>query len=148
MNSGTSELGAVVDLAEFADELSGSIESMTALQNGNDRMDLAVARSGENGGAISQKGPSSTVGRGLDDIIAEIPVTLKVVLGTAKMPVASISKLTRGTVIRLDNKVGDPVDIYVNGRLLARGQVVVLDEGSSRFGVTLTQIGGSSSIKT
>jgi flagellar motor switch protein FliN len=147
MNSGTSELGAVVDLAEFADELSGSIDSMTALQNGNDRMDLAVARSAETGGA-SQKAPSSTGGRGLDDIIAEIPVTLKVVLGTAKMPVASISKLTRGTVIRLDNKVGDPVDIYVNGRLLARGQVVVLDEGSSRFGVTLTQIGGSSSIKT
>jgi len=43
---------------------------------------------------------------------------------------------------RLDKMVGDPVDILVNGRLIARGEVVVLNEGSSRFGVVLTQVGG------
>ena len=81
----------------------------------------------------------------LENVIMDIPVTLKVVLGTARMPVAAVSKLTRGSVIKLDNKVGDPVDIYVNGRFIARGQVVVLDEGTSRFGVTLTQVGDAQS---
>ncbi len=78
----------------------------------------------------------------LNPLIMDIPVTMKVVLGTARMPVASVSKLARGSVLKLDNRVGDPVDVLVNGRLLARGEVVVLDEGQSRFGVKLTEIGG------
>jgi flagellar motor switch protein FliN/FliY len=44
--------------------------------------------------------------------------------------------------VKLDKMVGDPVDILVNGRLIARGEVVVLNEESSRFGVVLTQVGG------
>ena len=72
----------------------------------------------------------------------DLPVTMKVVLGSATMPVAAVSKLARGSIVKLDKKVGDPVDILVNGRLVARGEVVVLDELSSRFGVTLTQVGG------
>lgn len=78
------------------------------------------------------------------DLIMDLPVTMKVVLGSATMPVATLSKLARGSIVRLDKKVGDPVDILVNGRLVARGEVVVLDETSSRFGVTLTQVGGLS----
>jgi flagellar motor switch protein FliN/FliY len=74
-------------------------------------------------------------------LIMDIPVTIKVVLGTARMPVAAISKLARGSIVKLESRVGDPVDIVVNGRLLARGEVVVLDEGQSRFGVKLTEVG-------
>ena len=48
----------------------------------------------------------------------------------------------RAQVVKLDKKVGEPVDILVNGRLIARGEVVVLDEEGSRFGVVLTQVGG------
>jgi flagellar motor switch protein FliN len=74
-------------------------------------------------------------------MIMGLPVMMKVVLGTARMPVATLAKLAKGSVVKLDKLVGDPVDILVNGRLIARGEVVVLNEGTSRFGVVLTQVG-------
>jgi flagellar motor switch protein FliN/FliY len=74
-------------------------------------------------------------------MIMGLPVMMKVVLGSAKMPVATLAKLAKGSVVKLDKMVGDPVDILINGRLIARGEVVVLNEGSSRFGVVLTQVG-------
>jgi len=74
------------------------------------------------------------------DAILSIPVTVQVVLGTTSMPVARLMKLGRGAVITLDQKVGAPVNILVNGRVVARGEVVVVDEDNSRFGVTLTEI--------
>jgi flagellar motor switch protein FliN len=75
----------------------------------------------------------------LETILA-IPVTVQVVLGTTTMPVARLMKLGRGAIISLDQKVGDPVNVLVNGRIVARGEVVVVDETSSRFGVSLTEI--------
>jgi flagellar motor switch protein FliN/FliY len=74
------------------------------------------------------------------DAILSIPVTVQVVLGTTTMPVASLMKLGRGAVVSLDQKVGDPVNIVVNGRVVARGEVVVVDEESARYGVSLTEI--------
>jgi flagellar motor switch protein FliN/FliY len=56
------------------------------------------------------------------------------------MPVASLVKLGRGAVIPLDRRVGEPVDVVVNGRVIARGEVVVLEEGNSRFGISLTEV--------
>jgi flagellar motor switch protein FliN/FliY len=74
------------------------------------------------------------------DTILGIPVTVQVVLGTTTMPVARLMKLGRGAIISLDQKVGDPVNVLVNGRVVARGEVVVVDEANSRFGVSLTEI--------
>ncbi len=79
-------------------------------------------------------------------MIMGLPVMLKVVLGSAKMPVATLAKLAKGSVVKLDKAVGDPVDILVNGRLIARGEVVVLNEGTSRFGVVLTQVGSLTNV--
>ncbi|MBS0238468.1 MAG: flagellar motor switch protein FliN [Proteobacteria bacterium] len=76
-----------------------------------------------------------------NSLIMGLPVMMKVVLGSAKMPVATLAKLAKGSVVKLDKMVGDQVDILVNGRLIARGEVVVLNEGTSRFGVVLTQVG-------
>lgn len=78
------------------------------------------------------------------ETVLQIPVSVKVVLGSASMPVASVLKLGRGAVVPLDRKVGEPVDVVVNGRVIARGEVVVLDEDNSRFGVSLTEVIGSS----
>ena len=95
----------------------------------------------------AQNGPSDTGAKntadfgGNSDMIMGLPVMMKVVLGSAKMPVATLAKLAKGSVVKLDKMVGDPVDILVNGRLIARGEVVVLNEGTSRFGVVLTQVG-------
>jgi flagellar motor switch protein FliN len=80
------------------------------------------------------------------DAILRIPVTVQVVLGSARMPVAQLMKLGRGAVVALDQRVGEPVDIVVNGRIVARGEVVVVDEDNSRFGVSLTEIVGAADV--
>ena len=81
-------------------------------------------------------------GPGNLDTIMRIPVSLQVVLGSATMPVSSLLKLGRGAVVPLDHRVGEPVDVVVNGRLVARGEVVVVEDDNSRFGVSLTEIIG------
>ncbi|MGP9821867.1 flagellar motor switch protein FliN [Salinarimonas sp. NSM] len=77
------------------------------------------------------------------DAIMRIPVSLQVVLGSATMPVANLMKLGRGAVVPLDHRVGEPVDVVVNGRVVARGEVVVVEDDNSRFGVSLTEIVGT-----
>lgn len=76
------------------------------------------------------------------DAILRIPVTMQVVLGSVTIPVANLMKLGRGAVVPLDHRVGEPVDVVVNGRVVARGEVVVVEEDNSRFGVSLTEIVG------
>jgi flagellar motor switch protein FliN/FliY len=78
------------------------------------------------------------------EMIMRIPITVKVVLGSATMPVANLTKLGRGAVIPLDRRIGEPVDVMVNGRIVARGEVVVVDETTSRFGISLTEVVGTS----
>jgi len=80
-------------------------------------------------------------GRNLDTIL-RIPVTIQVVLGSASMPVANLMKLGRGAIVPLDHRVGEPVDVVVNGRVIARGEVVVVEDDNARFGITLTEIVG------
>ncbi len=84
-------------------------------------------------------GPDGLSGGNMDRVL-RIPVTLKVLLGTASMPIFQLTKLGRGAVIPLDRRVGEPVDVMINGRIIARGEIVVLDEEGSRFGVTLTEM--------
>lgn len=86
--------------------------------------------------------PRASAGEPSIETILRIPVNMQVVLGSATMPVAQLMKLGRGQVVALDHRVGEPVDIVVNGRVIARGEVVVVDDDSSRFGVSLTEIVG------
>ena len=69
--------------------------------------------------------------------VFDVPVSISAVLGKAHMSVASLLKLAQGSVLELDRKVGEAIDIYVNNRLVARGEVVIVDE---RLGVTMTEI--------
>ena len=69
--------------------------------------------------------------------VFDVPVHISAVLGKANMSVAQLLKLNAGSVLELDRKVGEAIDIYVNNRLIARGEVVVVDE---RLGVTMTEI--------
>ena len=71
------------------------------------------------------------------EAVYDIPVQISVVLGRTSMQVSQLLKLSRGAVIELDRKVGEPIDIYVNNRLIARGEVVVVED---RIGVTMTEI--------
>lgn len=69
--------------------------------------------------------------------VFDVSVHIQAVLGKASVDVAQLLRLTRGSVLELDRKVGEAIDIYVNNRLVARGEVVVIDE---RLGVTMTEI--------
>jgi flagellar motor switch protein FliN/FliY len=72
--------------------------------------------------------------------ILRIPVVMQVVVGSVTMPVSNLLKLGRGAIVPLDQKIGEPVDVVVNGRLIARGEVVVVEDDNTRFGVSLTEI--------
>jgi len=83
---------------------------------------------------------AATAGGGPRDLDAvyDIPVQVSAVLGRATMQVSQLLKLGRGAVVELDRKLGEAVDIYVNNRLVARGEVVMVDD--NRLGVTMTEI--------
>ncbi|HEY3694727.1 flagellar motor switch protein FliN [Phenylobacterium sp.] len=69
--------------------------------------------------------------------VFDVPVSISAVLGRATMSVAQLLQLGSGSILELDRKVGEAIDIYVNNRLVARGEVVIVDE---RLGVTMTEI--------
>jgi flagellar motor switch protein FliN/FliY len=71
------------------------------------------------------------------EAVYDIPVQVSAVLGKTRMEVSHLLKLGRGAVVELDRKVGEAIDIYVNNRLVARGEVVVVED---RLGVTMTEI--------
>jgi flagellar motor switch protein FliN len=71
------------------------------------------------------------------EAVYDIPVQVSAVLGKANMQVSQLLKLGRGAIVELDRKVGEAIDIYVNNRLVARGEVVIVDD---RLGVTMTEI--------
>jgi len=83
---------------------------------------------------------ADTLGQDHQELILSLPVPVQVILGSTTMSVANLMKLGRGGVITLDQHVGDPVNIVISGRLVARGEVVVLDEGDARYGVSLTEV--------
>jgi len=107
-----------------------------------DELDMAAAmeadgtaEGGDSGVAEEEaKGP-----HGASDLEAvyDIPVQVSAVLGKATMQVNQLLKLGRGAVVELDRKVGEAIDIYVNNRLVARGEVVVVED---KLGVTMTEI--------
>lgn len=76
-------------------------------------------------------------GTGDLEAVYDIPVQVSAVLGKSSMQVSQLLKLGRGAVVELDRKVGEAIDIYVNNRLVARGEVVVVED---RLGVTMTEI--------
>ncbi len=88
----------------------------------------------EGGVAVGEDPPSNA--RDLEAVY-DIPVQVSAVLGRATMQVSQLLKLGRGAVVELDRKVGEAIDIYVNNRLVARGEVVVVDD---HLGVTMTEI--------
>ncbi|ODT79513.1 MAG: flagellar motor switch protein FliN [Pelagibacterium sp. SCN 64-44] len=71
------------------------------------------------------------------EAVFDVPVRVSVVLGRTKMPVSALLKLDTGTVIELDRQVGEAVEIFINDRLVARGEIVLVE---NRLGVTMTEI--------
>jgi flagellar motor switch protein FliN/FliY len=71
------------------------------------------------------------------DVILDVPVQLSLEVGRARLPIRNLLQLNQGSVIELERAAGEPLDVYVNGTLIAQGEVVVVNE---RFGVRLTDV--------
>ncbi len=71
------------------------------------------------------------------DLILDVPVTLTLEVGRARIPIRNLLQLNQGSVVELERMAGEPLDVYVNGTLVAQGEVVVVNE---RFGVRLTDV--------
>jgi len=117
-----------------------------------DEEDLSLNEFDENadsGNEQTEAPPPANIGQAMVDAndlpksakdleaVYDIPVRVSAVLGKATMQVSQLLKLGRGAVIELDRKVGEAIDIYVNDRLVARGEVVVVED---RLGITMTEI--------
>jgi flagellar motor switch protein FliN/FliY len=111
---------------------------------GNDEVelpDLGAEQPPGNAPALldTEAAPDTDVKRSATDLEAvfDVPVTVSAVLGKSAMEVSSLLKLGKGTIVELDRKVGEAIDIYVNDRLVARGEEVLVED---RLGVTMTEI--------
>ena len=115
-------------LAEFAKELSAAAE---------DAAEVLAIRDDQSVGAPAEDGSGQSLS--LQNIL-RIPVTMKVVVGSATLPVSDLKRLMKGDTVPLDRRVGESVDVVVNGQIVARGTLVILDDESSRLGVSLNEI--------
>ena len=102
-----------------------------------DESDLKLDEFGPSG-ALAQA-PTEIEEKTASDLapVFDVPVNISAVLGRAHLSVAQLLQLGQGSVLELDRKVGEAIDIYVNNRLVARGEVVVVED---RLGVTMTEI--------
>jgi flagellar motor switch protein FliN len=83
--------------------------------------------------------PGSAMNSNLD-LIMDIPIDVQIVLGSSRMQVSGLMNLTEGATIALDRKIGEPVDLIVNGRLIGRGEITVLENDETRFGIKLIEV--------
>jgi len=122
-----------LDLAELENDAEGEADAAA------EAAAETPAAEGDEAEAAEPGGPASEVTRTAADLEAvfDVPVQVSAVLGKAQLQVSQLLKLGRGAVVELDRKVGEAIDIYVNNRLVARGEVVVVED---RLGVTMTEI--------
>jgi flagellar motor switch protein FliN len=98
--------------------------------------DVAVTADMSDAALMSEETDQNRTASDLEAVF-DVPVHVSAVLGRAKMDVGELLKLAPGAVLELDRKVGESIDIYVNNRLVARGEVVLVEE---KLGVTMTEI--------
>ena len=114
------------------------------MSDNDSKVPLPDLESGAEMQTVADAGPlapsdSDSVTRGAADLEAvfDVPVQVSAVLGRARMDVGDLLKMGPGAVLELDRKVGEAIDIYVNNRLVARGEVVLVED---KLGVTMTEI--------
>lgn len=142
-SAATTDFGASFDAsasdfgAEFGATSSfGGIDDSAAGGFGGDfgaTTDFGSASTGEPGSAMTSN----------IDLIMDIPIDVQIVLGSSRMQVSSLMNLNEGATIALDRRIGEPVELLVNGRMIGRGEITVLEEDDTRFGVKLIEIKGT-----
>ncbi|MCV0393738.1 MAG: flagellar motor switch protein FliN [Rhizobiaceae bacterium] len=128
--------GAAAAAEPQPDELNKAIEELRGvLHDGEDGSAPDEAAAAAHSGAAQP-----THGARNPNVIMDIPVDVQIILGSTEMSVSQLMALQKGSTVALDRRIGEPVDIMVNGRKIARGEITVLEEDPSRFGIRLTEI--------
>jgi flagellar motor switch protein FliN len=126
-------------LEEQAASEASQADSAPAFDSDTPHPPAAASGLGGAGGGGGGPGASAGANGGIPDIqmVLDIPVTLSVELGRVKVPIKYILQLAQGSVVELDALAGEPMDVLVNGYLIAQGEVVVVND---KFGIRLTDI--------
>ncbi len=127
-------------MAEDTEDQTGAENAGEATENGSETTDLNLDEIQEAEELQNTDENEFAIGEPMaGDVTAiyDIPVNVSAVLGRSTMQVSQLLKLGRGAVVELDRKVGEAIDIYVNNRLVARGEVVVVED---KLGITMTEI--------
>lgn len=138
--------GSSDPLSAFESDFGGSASAPASdFDAGGFGGDDAFGGSSFGGGSSFDSAPSSVQepGSGLTanlDLIMDIPIDVQIVLGSSRMQVSGLMNLEEGAIIALDKKIGEPVEIMVNGRRIARGEITVLENDDTRFGVKLIEV--------
>ena len=131
------------DLADFGAADDDIAPSLTGFSNSGDLSDDAASTDADVGGFGSSVKPHQAPGSALTSnarLIMDIPIDVHIVLGSRRMQVSGLMDLTEGANIALDKKIGEPVEITVNGRRIAWGEITVLENDNTRFGVKLIEV--------
>jgi len=127
------------DLGQAAAEADGSMEEneQDPGESAAQSVDLKDLSEQQTSGDGTEEDENIERSGGDLEAVFDIPVNVSAVLGKSHLQVSQLLKLGRGAIVELDRKVGEAIDIYVNDRLVARGEVVLVDD---RLGVTMTEI--------
>nr|WP_316652320.1 flagellar motor switch protein FliN [uncultured Gellertiella sp.] len=141
--------GTLPDLDDFGGDFASTAHTGTELSafgdfgggaaGGSDFGAKPAASAGGWHDAPRSQPPGSALNANLD-LIMDIPIDVQIVLGTSRMQVSGLMNLNEGATIALDKKIGEPVEIMVNGRRIARGEITVLENDDTRFGVRLIEV--------
>ena len=122
---------------ESEDQLNKAIEELRGVLSDKPAAGPAAGAASSSASSI---GASAGTPAAPSGIIMSIPVDVQVVLGRAEMPVSDLMALQKGSTVALNRRIGEPIDVMVNGRKIARGEIIVMENDPSRFGVRLTEI--------
>jgi flagellar motor switch protein FliN/FliY len=118
-------------LEETGDAGQSDIDALLAADSGSDRLPMEeFASSPKPNENVSLEGPNL-------DVILDIPVSISMEVGSTEINIRNLLQLNQGSVIELDRLAGEPLDVLVNGTLIAHGEVVVVNE---KFGIRLTDV--------
>jgi flagellar motor switch protein FliN/FliY len=112
-----------------------SKEAMEAAQAA--QFEELLAREQRQNARVSEPAPAASTVEVNLDVILDVPVTLSMEVGRTRIPIRNLLQLNQGSVVELDRAAGEPLDVFVNGTLVAHGEVVVVNE---KFGIRLTDV--------
>ncbi|MEO9613239.1 MAG: flagellar motor switch protein FliN [Nitratireductor sp.] len=144
------QVNAPAGTGDEEEELNRAIDELRGvLHEGEDAADAPADAAGPaaGGGSAPDYAPGEMGGdEAGSGVIMGIPVDVQIVLGSTEMQVSQLMSLRKGATVALDRRIGEPVDVVVNGRKIARGEITVLESDSSRFGIRLTEIISNSKV--